>query len=55
MALLIAGSAEAGRLVLAEEGVAKAFILAPASPSMMEKYAAEHMARRLARITGGTF
>ena len=42
-------------LVLAEGGSAKAFILAPASPSMMEKYAAEHMARRLARITGGTF
>lgn len=56
MALLATGQkAEAVPLVLADKGSAKAFILSPATPSTVEKYAAEYMARTLTRITGGKF
>jgi len=54
--VLWTGSAvTASPLVLAEKGSAKALILMPASPSSVEKYAAEHMANCLAKICGGTF
>jgi hypothetical protein len=47
--------AAAAPLVLAESGTAKAIILTPAPPSLVEKYAAGQMATFLSRITGGSF
>ncbi len=54
-ALTTGHSAEAAPLILAEEGSANAFILAPASPSTLETFAAEQMARYLTSICGCTF
>ena len=54
-ALITGAAAEMSPLILAEEGSARAFILTPATPSTVEKYAAAHMAKYLSRMTGGTF
>ena len=48
-------SVHAAPLVLAENGTAKAFILTPADPSIVEEYAAAQMATHLFEMTGGTF
>lgn len=54
MSLPFAGP-ESAPLVLANKGTAKAVILTPVKPSIVEKYAAGQMATYLSRITGGAF